>query len=626
MINSVNSNQMNNQMLLRQPNGLQQHYQHFDATQVPQNNSVNNKIDSTKKNPLTTFGMFIGSWFGLSKVADLVNSKVSGSYQTSMAGKIGNFGDKIGSTSGYKWVAQKMTPSIQGIKNFWAKHNESNMFLRFLKNPSKREWKMASSNASYGYIDEISMDVIDIMRGFKNTKGAGTFNKAFGHTYEYFEAMNSGAYKHANELESALKKAIDYCKKNGISEKAVLRDKLPWSKSGREIPKILGRNVTLSEAYNKLQVAKGLKNPFQKTALGKLLPKWSFKTIEGLTNGTAGGKLMIAMQAYCLADAIKRTWEAPKGEKFSTFMESMANDIGMYMMIPLYPRVFNVIGGTKYLGMTTAQKNKYLTELGKFNTLAKSGYYKDKNSYKAAKKIVTDLRGAGSKWYLKPFRAIGRISDFGCERIYPFLKKQTGFITNLKKFGHALKGGTGIVRGIIGMVMIAPLFAKPVVKISHAIFGKPTNSVLDDGKAEEKAAQQTANHQLNPNQLFAPVNPDGTNAVGLTPEEMAVLKQQNLTDEQIMQVAQYKQQHQVQNQLQNQRMQEIENATPLPANSLLHKPMNSAKGVTQSSSGPRTYIPSPVSKIKAPKVGEHVLKTFAHADLCAQDAESVLRG
>ena len=73
-------------------------------------------------------------------------------------------------------------------------------------------------------------------------------------------------------------------------------------------------------------------------------------------------------------------------------------------------------------------------------------------------------------------------------------------------------------------------------------------------------------------------------------------------------------------------MEEIANATPLPSNNLLNKPMNAAKGVTQSSSGPRTYIPSSASKIKAPKVADHILKTFAQADMCAQDAESVLRG
>ena len=620
MINSVNSNHVNNQMMLRQPNGLQQHYQHFDSTQVPQNNSVNNKIDSAKKSPLTSIGLFLGSWFGLSKVADVVNKHSSGAYEQTLMGKIGNFGDKVGSTSGYKWIAQKMSYPINGIKNFWNKHNESNTFLRWLKNPSNREWKFASCGPSVGYVDEVSMDVIDIMRGFKNTHGEDVFKKAFGNGYDFFDAMNSGAHKHADELEKALKGAIDYCKKNNISENAVIKD-IPMLK-GKQLPNWLGRKTTLSEAYNKMQMVKGLNNPKQVTALGKVLPKWTYKTIEGLTNGTAGGKIVIAIQATMLADAIYRTYKAPKGEKLATFMEAMTNDVAMYMMIPLYTRYFDIVGGLKYLGMTTKQKEAYKAALGEFNTLAMNHQFASKDAYKAAKKAVTELRGAGSKWYLKPFRAIGRISDFGCERIAPFLKQGSTFTNGLKRFWHGLKGATGLGRMIFAMAVISPILVKPIVKVSHAIFGKPTDSVLDDGTQKEKATQQAVNHQLDTAQLFAPVNQDGTKAIRLTQQEMQVLKQNKLTDEQILQVAQYKHQQKVQ----NARMEEIANATPLPSNNLLNKPMNAAKGVTQSLSAPRTYIPSAQSKIKAPKIGEHILKTFAQADLCAQDAESVLRG
>lgn len=619
MINSVNSNQMNNQMMLRQPNGLQ--HQNFNAIHAPQNETINNKFDTAKKSPLASIGLFIASWFGLSKIADIVNAKSAGAYEQTLMGKIGNFGDRIGNTSGYKWIAKKMSTPINGIKNYWNKNNESNIILRWLKNPSNREWKFASCGQSVGYVDEVSMDVIDIMRGFKNTHGEEVFKKAFGNGYEFFDAMNSGAYKHADELEKALKGAIDYCKQNGISEKGVLRD-IPMTSKRFQLPGFMSRNITLSEAYNKMQMVKGLKNPKQTTALGKLLPKWAYKTIEGLTNGTAGGKFVIAMQATMLADAIYRTYKAPKGEKLSTFMETMTNDVAMYMMIPLYTRYFNIVGGLKYLGMTTKQKEAYKAALGEFNTLAMNHQFASKDAYKAAKKTVTELRGAGSKWYLKPFRAIGRISDFGCERIAPFLKKGSTFTNGLKRFWHGLKGATGLGRMIFAMAVISPILVKPIVKVSHAIFGKPTDSVLDDGSQKEKATQQAANHQLDTAQLFAPVNQDGTNAIGLTQQEMQILKQNKLTDEQILQVAQYKHQQKAQ----NARMEELANATPLPSNNLLNKPMNAAKGVTQSSSGPRTYIPSVQSKIRAPKVGEHILKTFAQADLCAQDAESVLKG
>ena len=110
----------------------------------------------------------------------------------------------------------------------------------------------------------------------------------------------------------------------------------------------------------------------------------------------------------------------------------------------------------------------------------------------STKKAIKELRGAGSKWYLKPFRAIGRIMDFGTERIFPHLKtgKNLGFWAKtgnfLKLAGHKLKGGAGIGRMIFAMAILGPILAKPVVKVSHLIFGKPTNSILDEDKEGKK--------------------------------------------------------------------------------------------------------------------------------------------
>lgn len=623
MVNSINPNQIN-YGYAQQQNGNQQP---FNANvHRPENDMLTTKMDSAKKSPLTSIGLFLGSWFGLSKLADRFNYLTRKEYSQSLPGKIGQFGDKIGNSSISRGIAKFFEPMNKGLKNYWAKNNEKSTFLRWLKNPAEREWKWAKAGASYGYVDEVAMDALDVLRGFRNKHGEGTFQKVFGNKYEYFDAMNGSAHKHAKEIEQALKKGMDYCKKNNIDDVFMLDD-IPMIKTKARLPKILGRKTSLVESYNKMQVVKGLKNPMQKTALGKLLPKWTFKTIEGATNGTAGGKIAIMMQAGMLADAIYRTYKAPKGEKVSTFMECMTNDIAMYMMIPLYSQFFNRVGGLKYLGMTTAQKNAYQSTLNAFNEAAKTGAL-NKNAHKIGKKAIKELRGAGSKWYLKPFRAIGRIMDYGTERIYPYLKtgKNVSILSKtgnfFKRLGHGLKGSAGIARMLFAFTFLAPLLAKPVVKVSHLIFGKPTNSVLDEGKEEtKKASQNAANHQAQIAQLFAPTKADGTNALGLNQAEMQALKAQNLSNEEILQVALYKKKYEEQ----TKRQEELANAKPLPSNNLLKKPLNSAKGVTQASSTYRNYIPNSNSKIKPPEIPAHIIKAFANADACAQDATDVLK-
>ena len=76
------------------------------------------------------------------------------------------------------------------------------------------------------------------------------------------------------------------------------------------------------------------------------------------------------------------------------------------------------------------------------------------------------------------------------------------------------------MRIVLGMMIILPFLSKIAVKGSHLIFGKPKNSVLDEGKEADKASQQNpatqqpqlppqlqqaqAQNRLNPNQQAAP--------------------------------------------------------------------------------------------------------------------------
>ena len=62
------------------------------------------------------------------------------------------------------------------------------------------------------------------------------------------------------------------------------------------------------------------------------------------------------------------------------------------------------------------------------------------------------------------------------------------------------------MRIILGMMVILPFLSKIAVKGSHLLFGKPQNSVLDEGK-EDKMQAQAINQQLQlPPQLQQPLN------------------------------------------------------------------------------------------------------------------------
>ena len=97
-----------------------------------------------------------------------------------------------------------------------------------------------------------------------------------------------------------------------------------------------------------------------KTLFGKLFAKGSLKAKNILTFG--GGLISLAFTANAIAQTVKETKEAPKGEKLSTFMHVLSEQyLGMILFQPSISMLYKA-GGNKYRGMTP-EGRKALAEL-----------------------------------------------------------------------------------------------------------------------------------------------------------------------------------------------------------------------------------------------------------------------
>ena len=173
------------------------------------------------------------------------------------------------------------------------------------------------------------------------------------------------------------------------------------------------------------------------------------------------------------------------------------------------------VGGLQYAGMTKEQVEQYRQHLKIHNDKAMAGGFADKSAWKASKDALkTELNAGVKNPITKLFKRIGRIVTVGLEQIRPYDKKavtRNGIVDKIKdlfrhpKFGIKQMAGYPM-RIILGMMVILPFLSKIAVKGSHLLFGKPQNSVLDEGKEDKKQAQ-AINQQLQlPPQLQQPLN------------------------------------------------------------------------------------------------------------------------
>lgn len=366
---------------------------------------------------------------------------------------------------------------------------------QFIKN-LKKAMKAPGAN-SYAVLKEAEMKLLgipqaDINRYIQNGKVLSPKRvdiliknakiSKLGFTPAEYKAVSKDFLGNADKVLKALEKAS---KNNGHMFISRMRgDGLLGSIKNH----FLGRKVGLTELYNKYLVTLGAKNPKHATKLGRALPKAFGLFLEGTTNRFAGGKLAVLMQAVIFGDMLVNTFKAPKGEKFKTFTERFTNDFAYFLCAPFGIQILHKLGGLQYAGMSKSDLANYRAEVKQFNHKVATGQLTKKGDYiNELERIKGMLRGGRKNIFSKFFGKLAEIATVGLETTRGYHKKaiKPGILGKLKDFfvnpKYYMKNAAGYpMRILLVMGLIMPPLATAATKIAHAIFGRPTHSVLDN--------------------------------------------------------------------------------------------------------------------------------------------------
>lgn len=371
------------------------------------------------------------------------------------------------------------------LKQYGKSQAEVNAFLDSVKGLSKQDKLLKLQEEELKYFGAKASDIAGksqdelakMLKELKITKGLG-----FDSVQHYEKVMQEDyALKHMDEILNALKKGdqnlkISIWKKDGAF--------------GKVFGHLLGRDVGISELVNKFELT--LKTG-AKTKFGKFVGKAFGYLTEGCTNRFAGGKLAVAMQAFIFADMLIHTFQAPKGEKGKTLAERFVNDFTYFLALPAGIWAMHKAGGLKYLGMSKDQVKAYEQNLKLFKEGAASKLY-TKKGFKLRSKVLSRQLNAGVKNpFLKLLKKAANILTVGLNQKPVYLSKDAKNLNLLRKLGFWSKNALGYgIRFAIPMMLISPLIAKWTTKGTHAIFGRPTKSVLDEDEEPKDKTADTA--------------------------------------------------------------------------------------------------------------------------------------
>lgn len=367
---------------------------------------------------------------------------------------------------------------------------------------------------------------------------------------------------------------------------------------------LIGRIATPQEYLNKYKAILGKGNT---SRLGKFLPASLGWLTEGTTSRFAGGKLAVAMQSYFLADMLYHTIKAPKGEKTKTFAERFVNDFTYFMAMTFGIKAMHKVGGLKYLGIKDkAGIEAYRKGIEAFKAKHAAGLLNNKKAYKFAQKRLDVLLGKQNVkgFFNKLFFKVGKLINLGNERI-PAYKSTSKYNLNwLRKCANGNILGVPL-RFAIPMLVISPFLAKLTTKTAHKIFGKPTNSVLDEDKEPEEvktAQQQTQPQNNNIPEVNKPQQP---------PRNPNQYADSNLIKQRT-------------NAINGQ--QQVNNVNPQQATPNATNPNVSQPTKENEEKEPvRTYIPSPVGMVPQTPDMSGINQAMSQADAAEKYANSVLK-
>lgn len=459
------------------------------------NNNPISKNANGVDNPGVLLGLMVPIWVGLSKVMDKFNTACADRADggRNVLQKIGDFETSLAKSPIFdNPVSKAIGKAFNGTKGFIKTKivDKSSILRAFAYTPTKPTNKMAMMQ----YIGTSAEVANDATMAFEKYTEKG---KNIAKVNEFGFKNYASTIENPNSKQN-IEEIIKACRKKGGQE---FVDMTKPGK-GQWFKKLMGRKIYWSATANKLEALTGK----------QALPKTTIRVLESLTNGTAGGKLAILMQTYILADALIKTYKAPKGEKTSTFMENVIYNAGWYLLMPFGLKTMHRVGGLQNIGMSKARYRKYEKAFEQFDKKAKANGFASQAEYdtalnalkemkngKAIAKTMDAARAAGHnvkpftktvKWYQKPLIAIGNLVDVGLGTVRPYMSKETGVMAKLgnglKKAKFGMKNAAGYpMRFGIFMFMIAPFLGKISAKASHVIFGKPTKSVLDDEPTTE---------------------------------------------------------------------------------------------------------------------------------------------
>lgn len=308
-----------------------------------------------------------------------------------------------------------------------------------------------------------------------------------------FETVMKDVVGHSKEIMAAFERATVGGQDLHIS---INRDVGTWGKIKSHF---LGRKVSISEYLNKYKATLGKGNS---THLGRALPKALGWLTEGCTNRFAGGKLAPFMQAFIFADMVYHTAKAPKGEHGKTFIERFVNDFSYFAAMTLGLMGIHKIGGGKYIGTDNAGREAYRAALAVHKAKNKAGEFLTKQAFKdSLKSVNAHLNVDGLKWYQKIWQKAARLINIGNEHGGVWNNPNAKVMNFVRKIAN--KNIIGVpLRIWLGMAVITPIIVKAATKTVHAIFGRPTHSVLDedeednDNVADSQVQQHNSQEQV----------------------------------------------------------------------------------------------------------------------------------
>lgn len=433
-----------------------------------EDNTLLKQAQKTQDNPAVLIGGALGFGIPLLWASSVLNKQLRGNYDDTFFGKIEQFGDRLGNKPVLKSTGTKLAAFNEWFKNNVVNKSE---ILRSIWTKPSVGGSMAQGQAT-GTMGHLATSARELMEAYDKTHGTTVFK-------DILEKTAKDSHKYTKEIFEALK-----------AHPETHAEFFNTSKAWVPMPKFLQKGGTLGEIYNKMRLTQNYKNITN--SLGKKLSGGTFRALEALSNGMAGGKLAVALQAIFLAQSLKEGLDAPKGDRFKTFAESMASFMAMMLTMGLQLRVFNKAAGLKNIGMSPENYKKYHETIEKLNAAGKAG---DEAAYKTLKAELKNIKSGKVKFWQKPFKWVGNLLSWGRikETVRP-LKSTNPLKNAIKMTGYGAKIGAGYVgRFAFIATVVMSLFTDTAVKISHKIFGRPQKSILD--KEEEPKTDEQANAQ-----------------------------------------------------------------------------------------------------------------------------------